>query len=99
MSPEANELSTDLTRWTFTTNPAHRAEIEEHLDDLGADVWVREGCKFQVTWEEPEQELDEVVEALWSLNGEPFEVTQEEFHRLGLHVLQLDEDEATREAA
>ncbi len=99
MSQEANEPSTDLIRWTFTTDPAHRAEIEEHLDDLGADVWVREGSKFQVTWEEPEQELDEVVEALWSLNGGPFEVTQEEFHRTGLHVLQLDEGESAREAA
>ncbi len=98
MSPEIQEASTDLIRWTFTIDPTHRAEIEGHLEDLGADVWVREGCKFHVTWDEPEQDLDEVVEALWSLNGGPFEVTQEEFHRLGLHVLQLDEDVA-REAA
>lgn len=99
MSPETNETSTDLIRWTFTADPARRAEIEEHLDDLGADVWVREGCKFQVTWEEPEEDLDGVVEALWSLNGVPFEVTQEEFHRTGLLVLQHDEDESAREAA
>jgi hypothetical protein len=99
MTSEANEASTDLIRWTFTIDPSHRRAIESHLDDLGADVWVRDESKFQVTWEEPEESLDEVVEALWSIHGEPFEVTQEEFHRIGLHVLQHSEDEPARDAA
>ena len=99
MSQEANDASTDLIRWTFTIAPAHRLAIESHLDDLGADVWVRDDCKFQVMWEEPEESLDEVIEALWTIHGEPFEVTQEEFHRVGLHILQHSEDEPARDAA
>src|SRR4051794_13227566 len=81
----------DLVRWTFTVNPDHRSEIQSHLDDLGADVLVRGGDQFVVTWEEPEGDMEEVVEALWALNGEPFEVTLEEFHRVGLHVLESDD--------
>ena len=99
MSPEANDASPDLIRWTFTVDPVHRRAIEAHLDDLGADVWVRDGGKFQVTWEEPEDGLDEVVEALWAIHGEPFEVTHEEFRRTSLHVLEHSEDEAGRGAA
>ncbi len=99
MSLESTETSADLIRWTFTVNPEHRQAIETHLDDLGADVWVRDEGKFQVTWEEPDADLDEVVEALWAIHGEPFDVTQEEFSRTALHVLQSSEDEPCREAA
>jgi hypothetical protein len=99
MSTETTDEMPELIRWTFTVEPDRRAAIEGHLDDLGADVWVRDGCKFQVTWEEPDGGLDEVVEALWSLHGSPFEVTHEEFRRVGLHVLQHDGDEPAREAA
>ncbi len=99
MSLEAHDAPPDLLRWTFTVDPAHRQAIEAHLDDLGADVWVRDESKFQVTWEEPEGDLDEVIEALWSIHGEPFEVTQEEFRRLALHVLQHDEADSDRDAA
>ena len=99
MSLEAHDALPDLIRWTFTIDPTHRQAIETHLDDLGADVWVREGGKFQVTWEEPENGLDEVVEALWSIAGEPFEITHEEFHRIGLHILEHSEDHPSRDAA
>jgi hypothetical protein len=99
MSPETRTLSLDLVRWTFTSNPEHRTEIESYLLDLGADVLVREGSDFLVTWEEPEEDLVEVVEAIWSLNGEPFDVIQEEFQRLSLNTLHYCEDEADQEAA
>jgi hypothetical protein len=99
MSHEAIDASTDLIRWSFSIDPTHRQAIETHLHDLGADVWVREDCHFQVIWEEPEEELDHVVEALWELHGQPFEVTQEEFHRTSLHVLQHDEEDVARDAA
>ncbi len=99
MSLEATENSTDLIRWTFTIKPEHRQAIESHLEDLGADVWVRDESKFQVIWEEPEADLDGVVEALWDLHGEPFDVTQEEFHRTSLHILEHSDDEPVLEAA
>jgi len=101
MSLDANDSSPDLIRWTFTVDPAHRQAIESHLDDLGADVWVRDVDKFQVTWEEPEEGLEEVVEALWAIHGTPFEVTHEEFRRTGLHILEHHEgdDQAARDAA
>lgn len=99
MSQDVHEASPDLIRWTFTIDHSHRQEVESHLDDLGADVWVREGCKFQVTWEEPEDGLEEVVEALWAIHGSPFEITHEEFHRTGLHILEHHDDEAARGAA
>ena len=99
MSPEIQTLSLDLVRWSFTSNPDHRAEIESYLLDLGADVLVREGSEFLVTWEEPDQDLVEVVEAIWSLNGQPFDVIQEEFQRLSLNTLHYSEDEAGQEAA
>lgn len=90
----------DMIRWTFTAGADHRAEIEEHLADLGLDVLVREGVHFLVTWDEPEGNIDEVIEAIWALNGEPFEVTQEEFHRQNLlHLNHDDGDSADGERA
>lgn len=94
MSPELTASTPDLIRWTFRVEPEQIEAIEGHLDDLGADVVVRDGGCFVVSWEEPEASLDPVIETLWSLNGSPFDVTQEEFHRLNLHVLQHVEDEA-----
>jgi hypothetical protein len=89
----------DLIRWTFTIDPEHRLAIESHLVDLGADVWIVEESKFQVSWEEPEANLDEVVEALWQIHGSAFDVTQEEFQRTSLHILQHSDDEPALEAA
>jgi hypothetical protein len=88
----------DLVRWTFAVDPGRRTEIEAHLHDHGADVMVRGDDQLVVSWEEPEGNLEEMIEALWGLNGGPFEVTVEEFHRLGLHTLESD-DEAAQEAA
>ncbi len=99
MSPDTQTLSIDLVRWTFTSNPDHRAEIESYLLDLGADVLVRDGSEFLVTWEEPQEDLLEVVEAIWSLNGAPFDVIQEEFQRLSLNTLHDAEEAAGQEAA
>ena len=99
MSDVTNAPSIDLIRWTFTLEGDHRAEIESYLSDLGADVLVREGTDFLVTWDEPDNDLTEVVEAIWALNGQPFDVVQEEFQRLSLNTLQHVEDEATKEAA
>ncbi len=99
MSPVAQDAAPDLLRWTFTVDKAHRQAIEDHLADLGADVWVREEVKFTVTWDEPEGEMLEVIEALWAIRGEPFEVTQEEFRRLALHVLEHDDAAEARDAA
>ena len=98
MSLEATENGVDLIRWTFTVAPEHRQAIESHLEDLGADVWVREDVKFQVTWEEPDADLDEVVEALWEIQGSSFDITQEEFHRMGLHLLQSESEETAQAA-
>jgi hypothetical protein len=99
MSHEPNVLSLDLIRWTFTSDPARRAAIEEHLTDLGLDVLVYDGCRFLVTWDEPDRDVDEVITALWDLNGAPFEVTQEDFHRTGLNCLNHVDEEGTTEAA
>jgi hypothetical protein len=99
MGPAATSASTDLVRWSFTINPANRGEIESQLLDLGADVLVREGQDFIVTWDEPEGELGDVIEAIWSLNGEPFDVIQEGFHRLELHTIQYAEDDGGQQAA
>jgi hypothetical protein len=99
MSHDTEAASTDLVRWSFTVNPAHRGEIESHLGDLGADVLVREGQDFVVIWDEPEDDLSEVIEALWSLNGAPFDVVQEGFHRLELHTIQHADDETGQQAA
>jgi hypothetical protein len=92
MGEGANPASIDLIRWTFSVNPEHRAEIEEHLTDLGLDVLVREDSHFLVSWDEPEGNIDEVIEAIWALNGEPFELTQEEFHRQILLHVHYDEE-------
>lgn len=94
MGDGQNAATIDLIRWTFTANPDHQAEIEEHLADLGLDVLVREGAHFQVTWDEPEGNIDEVIEAIWVINQEPFEVTQEEFHRQNLLHLHHDDGDA-----
>jgi hypothetical protein len=99
MSPENQTNSPDLLRWTFTINPDHRTEIETYLLDLGADVLIREGSEFLVTWDEPSEDMAEVVEGIWSLNGAPFEVIQEEFQQLGLHTLHHSDDEPAHEAA
>jgi hypothetical protein len=90
---ETDTPTVDLIRWTFTSDPAHRAAIEEHLTDLGLDVLVRDGCKFLVTWDEPDGDGEEIITEIWALNGVPFEVTQEGFQRLGLHILHHVEDE------
>ncbi|MFO0952856.1 MAG: hypothetical protein U0835_17240 [Isosphaeraceae bacterium] len=92
MGDGQNSASIDLIRWTFTANPAHRLEIEEHLSDLGLDVLVRDEAQFLVTWDEPEGNIDEVIEAIWAINEEPFEVTQEEFHRQTLLHLHHEDD-------
>lgn len=99
MSLDTTPTPIDLVRWSFTIDPAHRDEIEGHLLDLGADVLVREGEHFVVTWDEPEGDLTDVIEALWSLNGPPFEVTQEDFHRLALHTIQYADDATGQQAA
>jgi len=93
------EASPDLIRWTFAIEPDRREGIEAHLDDLGADVLVRDGRTFLVTWDEPDASLDGVIEAIWAIHGSPFEVTQEEFHRLALHTLAHADDEPARDAA
>jgi hypothetical protein len=99
MSHDTNTPSIDMVRWSFTVNPVHRPEVETHLDDLGADVYVRGEGQFTVIWEEPATDLEDVIEALWSLNGVPFEVTQEEFQRLSLHTLERADDGVAQEAA
>ncbi len=92
MGDGQNTGTIDLIRWTFTVNPHHRAEIEEHLVDLGLDVLVRDESQFLVSWDEPEGNIDEVIEAIWAINGEPFEITQEEFHRQNLLQIHHEEE-------
>jgi hypothetical protein len=99
MSPEMNSGTPDLVRWSFSVDPTHREAIEGHLADLGADVLVREGHDFLVTWDEPEHEDSEVIEALWALNGAPFEVISETFHRLELHTIHHVDEEPGAAAA
>ncbi len=99
MSLETQTLSIDLVRWTFSINPEHRAEIESHLLDMGADVLVRDGSDFLVTWDEPDDDLTDVVESIWSLNGEPFDIVHEAFRRTELHTIQHAEDDASQQAA
>ena len=99
MSPENTSPSTDLVRWSFAINPAKRGAIEDHLADLGADVVIRDGQDFIVTWDEPEGDLSDVIEALWALNGEPFEVIEESFHRFALHTIDQIDDESNQQAA
>jgi hypothetical protein len=92
MGDGQNASTIDLIRWTFSVNPDHRAEIEEHLTDLGLDILVRDGSQFLVSWDEPEGNIDEVIEAIWAINEEPFEITQEEFHRQSLLHINHEED-------
>lgn len=99
MSPDTKSSWSDLVRWSFTINPDHRGAIEGHLVDLGADVLVREGHDFLVTWDEPQDDLTEVIEALWAINGEPFDVIEEAFQRLELHTIHHVDDEAGQQAA
>ncbi len=99
MTEDEATPSTDLIRWTFAV-PSEAAEaVETYLGDLGADVFVRDGATFQVSWEEPEVDLDPIVEAVWSIVGAPFEITQEEFHRMELHVLQQVEEKMASDGA
>jgi hypothetical protein len=93
MTEPSGNPGRDLIRWTFTTDPYKRAEVEGYLNDLGLDVLVRGESLFIVTWEEPDHDLDEVIEELWALNGSPFEVTEEEFHRTSLLTLHHAEDD------
>jgi hypothetical protein len=99
MADGQNTATIDMIRWTFLIDPAHRAEIEEHLNDLGLDVVVRDGSQFTVTWDEPEGNLDEVVEALWAIHGEPFEITQEEFHLQNMVTIHHEDDAPGEQAA
>jgi hypothetical protein len=96
---ETRSLPIDLVRWSFTINPAHCGAIEGRLVDLGADVLVRDGQEFIVTWDEPENDPTDVIEVLWELNGEPFEVIQEGFHRLELHTIHHEEDGLSEQIA
>jgi hypothetical protein len=97
--PNLNAPSPDLIRFTFTTDPAHRAAIQEYLTDLGLEVVVADDCKFVVTWEEPDREVEEIISEIWALNGVPFDVTQEDFQQLGLHTLYHVENEEGEAAA
>ena len=97
MGDGQNAETIDLIRWTFMVDPEHRAEIEEHLADLGLDVLIHDVSPFVVTWDEPEGNLDEVIESIWALNGTPFEVAQEEFQRQSL--VHLNHEDAQAEEA
>jgi hypothetical protein len=99
MSHDMTSASADLVRWSFSIDAPHRNAIEGHLADLGADVLVRDGQDFVVTWDEPEGDLSEVVEALWSMHGSPFDVVEETFQRLALNTIHHADDEATQQAA
>ena len=98
MSQAQGNQPIDLIRWTFTADPARRAEIEGFLKDLGVEVLSQKDGQFLVLWDEPDADLDEVIERLWAIHGSAFEVTHESFHRLDLLVYQAD-DEASAEAA
>jgi hypothetical protein len=98
MSEADETLSIELIRWTFTVDPAHKAEIEAYLVDQGLEVLVRGEDTIVATWDEPEGEIDEVIEELWAINGQPFEVTHEEFHRANLLVYHVEEAEGDEKA-
>lgn len=91
---DGTDATIDMIRITFTADPAHRAEIEGYLADLGVDVHTWGDGHVTAFWEEPEGDLDEVVEHLWEINEAPFEVTQEAFRRLNLLVYHHEEDAA-----
>jgi hypothetical protein len=98
MSEADETLSIELIRWTFTVDPAHKAEIEAYLVDQGLEVMVRGEDTLVATWDEPEGEIDEVIEELWAINGQPFEVTHEEFHRANLLVHHVEDPEGDEKA-
>ncbi len=96
----STENAIDLVRWTFTVDAEHKQAVEEHLADLGAEVFARADGQFIVLWDEPENELDEVVEELWEVAGVTFEVTHETFRRSNLEVYHQEAtDESDRAAA
>lgn len=97
-TPTPADSPLDLIRWTFTADPARRAEIEDALNDLGLEVFSRDDGQFLVLWDEPEGDLDAVVERLWAINGATFEVTHETFRRLDLMVYQAEDDDSSAEA-
>ena len=37
----STENAIDLVRWTFTVDAEHKQAVEEHLADLGAEVFAR----------------------------------------------------------
>jgi hypothetical protein len=98
LESNANALSLDMIRWTFTSDPEHSVAIEEYLVDQGLDVLLYDECKFIVTWDEPEGDTEAVISAIWAINGAPFEVTQEDFHQLDLHTI-YHTDDGSEEAA
>jgi hypothetical protein len=99
MSHDMKSGTTDLVRWSFTINPAHRVAIEGHLADLGADILVRDDQDFTVTWDEPEDDLSDVIEAIWGVNGEPFDVIEESFQRLDLQTIHHEDESPNQQAA
>lgn len=99
MSHDTTSGTVDLVRWSFSIETDRAPEIQAHLNDLGADVLVRDGRDFLVTWDEPEGDIAEVIEAIWSINGAPFDVIQEVFHRLELHTFHHVDDEPDTRAA
>jgi hypothetical protein len=90
----SGENTVDLVRWTFTADPAKKAELETLLVEEGAEVVANAEGEFTVLWDEPEGEMDELVEELWEANGATFEVTHEVFRRVDLQVYQQEGDEA-----
>lgn len=100
MSDETNAQGIDLVRWSFTIKPERRAELQQHLVDLGLDVQVFGEDQFIVTWEEPDgEDVSDIIEEMWDVHGEPFEVTHEEFRRMNLYVYHPEENESGTEAA
>jgi hypothetical protein len=100
VSDDTNPNGIDLVRWSFTIKPERRAELQQHLADLGLDVQVVGDDQFIVTWEEPDgEDVSAIIEEMWEVHGEPFEVTHEEFRRLNLYVYHPEDGEADAEAA
>jgi hypothetical protein len=98
MSETQPAVAIDMIRWTFTTNPEKRAEIETYLNDLGAEVLIRPESQVVALWDETEHDLDVVVEELWELHGEPIDVTHEEFHRASLLIYHADDTDDAQAA-
>lgn len=90
MSEDRQESGIDLIRWTFTIDPARKADVESYLSDLGLDATIGADGRTTVLWDEPEGHADELIEGLWEVHGSTFEVTHEEFSRLNL--LAYDEE-------